>query len=212
MHLELAGTSLHLLTEKAVWLPQTATLAIADLHLGKALHFRSEGLPLPAQAQDSDYQRLNSLLLRFLPERVLFLGDLFHSRYNSDWERFSRFIASYPQTDFVLLRGNHDILDPEMFRSSGLDVFDELAEGNLIFSHEPLQQIDTGIHNLCGHIHPGFLMTAGARQRLRLPCFFRRGPHFILPAFGSLTGLAVMDRRKGDSAFGVLTDEVRQLF
>lgn len=212
MNLEISETSVQLLAEKALWIPESGTLALADIHLGKARHFRSEGLPLPLPAQDPDYMRLSALLRQFLPRRVLFLGDLFHSKRNHDWERFSEWVSLFPQTEWLLLRGNHDILDPSLFHEIGISVADDLREGRLIYSHEPLLSIAPKHLNLCGHIHPGIRLEAGARQYVRLPCFFQRDRHFILPAFGSLTGLAIMDKRRGDHAYGILSNEVKQLF
>lgn len=212
MLLELSGNSVHLLHQKAAWMPDTGTIALADIHLGKARHFRSEGLPLPLPAQDPDYLRLSDLLKQWQARRVLFLGDLFHSKRNHDWERFSEWITSFPQTDWMLMKGNHDIIDPALFREIGIAVCNDLQEQGLIYSHEPLCSVPSDHVNVCGHLHPGILLEASARQRLRLPCFFQRKAHFILPAFGSLTGLAIMERKRGDHAYGILPDEVRQLF
>ena len=43
---------LALLPERAVWREDTRTLFVADVHIGKAAHFRaSRGVPVPAGAR-----------------------------------------------------------------------------------------------------------------------------------------------------------------
>ena len=45
---QVAGTELCLLAEKALWWPERRTLLIADLHLGKAAGYRALGQPVPS--------------------------------------------------------------------------------------------------------------------------------------------------------------------
>ena len=40
------GLNLTLLPEKAVWIDSMGVLLIADLHFGKAAHFRKSGIPI----------------------------------------------------------------------------------------------------------------------------------------------------------------------
>ncbi|GAA4455609.1 ligase-associated DNA damage response endonuclease PdeM [Rurimicrobium arvi] len=203
---------LTLLPEKAIYIPHMKALAIADVHLGKARHFRREGLPMPLSAQDNDYERLAALIDKYSPQQVLFLGDLFHSTFNRDWDSFRALIERHQHLNFVLLRGNHDIIDQQLFETLGIEVLDALSEGIFLFTHKPATNIPEGFINLCGHLHPGVVLNGPARQRVRLACFYRQGAHFILPAFGSLTGLAIMEQKKGDSAFGILPETVCRLF
>src|SRR5690606_2589024 len=108
--IQLHNHTFHLLSSKAVLWDDKKTLMLSDLHLGKAAHFRKHGLALPYASGLADLQVLEQLLLEHKPERLLILGDLFHSSYNADWEHFGNLRNRFPQINFELVPGNHDIL------------------------------------------------------------------------------------------------------
>lgn len=208
MQIVLAGTDILLLPQKAMFLPEQAILIIADLHLGKAQHFRKSGIFMPTGGSAKDYLTLNALIEQHNPQQVWFLGDLFHSVHNSEWLQFEAFIHQWPDLDFTLVRGNHDIIKKEYYDTLNINVVPEVLRlDNLLFSHEPLAEVEEDKINIAGHIHPGCLIHGKGRQTYRLPCFHLSGQNFLLPAFGYLTGLAIMDDR-GASVFAVLQEEV----
>ncbi|MGC4057372.1 MAG: hypothetical protein QM743_04520 [Chitinophagaceae bacterium] len=142
----------------------------------------------------------------------MFLGDLFHSTFNRDWESFRALIESHQNLAFCIAARQPRHHRPTAFETLGIRVLDALSEGIFLFTHKPVTNVPEGFINLCGHLHPGVVLNGPARQRVRLACFYRQGAHFILPAFGSLTGLAIMEQKKGDSAFGILPEAVCRLF
>ena len=117
------GMELTLLPEKAVWIDSISTLLLADIHLGKASHFRKSGIPIPEQVHDLDYKRLKELIQRYSPKDVYFLGDLFHSFWNEQWEDLSSFLPQFPESTFHLVLGNHDILPTEKYQDTNLQVY-----------------------------------------------------------------------------------------
>ena len=206
MILQLADITLELLAEKALFLPGENILVVADLHLGKATHFRRSGIPLPMQGIMRDYERLHRLIAEKQPERIILLGDLFHSRYNSEWQLFCDFVNTYPRIRFTLIIGNHDILDRAHYEKLCLEIMDDrLLLGNLLLTHEPLKAVPQGRINIAGHIHPGVRLYGAALQSVKLPCFYLRPQQLILPAFGSLTGLYLME--KGNAEVFVIVKE-----
>lgn len=208
MQIEVAGTSLLLLPQKAMFLQEHAILIIADLHLGKAQHFRKSGIFMPAGSATKDYLTLNTLIEQYMPQQVWFLGDLFHSVHNSEWLQFEAFIRAWPQISFTLIKGNHDIIKDEYYDKLGIAVVPQmLTFDRLLFSHEPMPEVPSGIVNIAGHIHPGCLIKGKGRQSYRLPCFHFSGQNFLLPAFGYLTGLSIMED-KNAAVFAVLEEEV----
>jgi len=197
--IQLNHTPVYLLAEKGVFLPQSHTLILADLHLGKAAHFRKSGIMIPAQAGTyRDYQTLHRLILKYNPLRIIFLGDLFHSVENATWRYFIAFAQQYSQLKLWLVRGNHDILSPARYTEANLLICeDQLVEGNLIFSHAPLNHVPPEMLNMAGHIHPATTLKGMAKQSLQLPCFHFEWPYLLLPAFGSLTGTYVLPKGRG---------------
>ncbi|MCE7056734.1 ligase-associated DNA damage response endonuclease PdeM [Algoriphagus sp. AGSA1] len=211
MHLDIffADTTLHLLPEKAVWISESSTLFIADLHFGKAAHFRKAGIPIPEPIHYSDLQHINLLLDKFLPKDLYILGDLFHSEWNSQWEVLIQFLGGHTRTNFHLVKGNHDILPALAYRQSIFEIHEEPIElGNLLLTHEPEDQVPSGKLNLCGHVHPGVRLYGRGRQAINLPCFHFTENKLVLPAFGRFTGLALVKQRPQDQIFGISGEKV----
>ncbi len=210
--IRLLDTTLVLLPEKALLLPEYATLVVADWHLGKASHFRKAGIfmPLPAAAADAD--RLQALLATYRIETLVLLGDLFHSDLNSEWLAFERFRTANRSVRFVLTRGNHDILPDRLFRQAGVEVMPAYTLGARIrCTHAPEPPPDETVLNVAGHIHPGCVIPARGRQAYRLPCFYHHRQTLLLPAFGKLTGMHIMKPVRGASIYPVAGNGVLEL-
>lgn len=193
------------------WMSIGDDLIIADLHLGKTMHFRKAGLPIPPSARFTDQSSLLNFINVEQPKRVIILGDLFHSALNSEMKEFGMITSQFAEIDFLLIIGNHDILSASNYRSMDLQVFEMLTIHPFLLSHEPLDSMPVGEINIHGHIHPGVLLKGRGRQSLTIPCFHLQNQRLCMPAFGTLTGLMKVKTTKKDSVFGVLENEVVQL-
>lgn len=204
-----SDTILHLLPEKAIWIETTRTLFIADLHFGKAAHFRKSGIPIPEPIHLNDLQRIKSLIEKYFPIDFYILGDLFHSDWNEQWELLNSYLGSFVQTRFHLIKGNHDVLSPIAYQQSLFEIHENPVElGNLFLTHEPSEEIPEGKLNLCGHLHPGVRLRGKGRQSIRISCFHLSESQLILPAFGEFTGLALVKRKPKDQIFGISGEKV----
>jgi DNA ligase-associated metallophosphoesterase len=212
MELQLGKETYVLLNEKALFRASDATLIIADLHLGKAQHFRKNGIYLPQKSAEKDYERLKQLIGSLKPQRIILLGDLFHSTYNHEWELFCGFVNGFKKIEFVLILGNHDILEEQQYKSiCSKIVEDVLEEDDVVFSHHPLKKIPKNKINIAGHIHPGVVLSGKGKQHVKLPCFYWFSNQLILPAFGSLTGLQLIVPEKEAKVYVVATKKVMQM-
>ena len=202
------GMELTLLPEKAVWIASLKVLLLADLHFGKAAHFRKAGIPIPEQVHDLDYIRIEKLIKKYGPAQIYFLGDLFHSAWNEQWEDLLSFLGQFRDPTFHLVLGNHDILPPYLYQESNLQVHtNSVILESLLLSHEPITP-PKGMLTICGHIHPGILLKGKAKQSLRIPCFHYSEDKLVLPSFGNFTGLFPIRAKKTDSIWGVTQDRV----
>lgn len=209
--IKLKGEILHLLPERAIWWPARKTLLLGDLHLGKSGHFRANGIAIPNQVNASTLSRFEAVVRKFCPQRIYFLGDLFHSTYNKEWKAFEEVLKGC-ETENYLIKGNHDILPKEKYREAGLQVVDERIElGPFLLSHEPPVGVQEGTYALSAHIHPGVRLVGLGRQKLRLPCFYFEEKKGILPAFGSFTGLFMVNPEEAKAIFAVVDKEVIQV-
>lgn len=200
------GQTLYLLPQKAIYWAETSTLIVADIHIGKVNHFRKAGIAVPQAVSDTDYTKLEFILSSFSISRVLILGDLFHSYYNDSTITFSAWVKKFPAIEFILIKGNHDVLHDDFYISASLKVYKEtFTQYPFIFSHIPLTQTST-YYNLSGHLHPAVKLEGKAKQSLVLPCYYFGEKNGILPAFSNFTGKATLPVKKGDTLF-VITNE-----
>ena len=128
--------SLELLPEKAIWWARKRTLILSDLHLGKAGHFRKSGLAAPGQINEDNLNRLTRLLQLHPSDRLLILGDLFHSTQNREWDDFAAWRMQYPELTVQLVAGNHDLLPPALYRSADIATCPSLLEPPFLFLHD----------------------------------------------------------------------------
>ena len=144
----------------------------------------------------------------YSPEQVYFLGDLFHSSWNEQWENLLLFLGQFPNSTFHLVVGNHDILAKEKYQDPRLQVHpNQIVLGSLLLSHEPTAP-PAGLLTICGHIHPGILLKGRAKQRVRIPCFHYSENVLILPSFGNFTGLSLIKGQKNDFIWGITEDKL----
>lgn len=212
MTIRILNHTIKLLPERALLWVDASTLIITDLHLGKSGHFRKSGIPAPLQINQTNIHRLDSLVNRLQPDRLLILGDLFHSEVNREWFQFEEWRKQYNQLDVTLITGNHDILHSSFYSVAKLRVHQELIEKDLRFTHDPAPDDSTeSTFIFSGHVHPGIRLKGKGRQSLRLPCFYQKKQQFILPAFGEFTGLHVLSEKDAENIYPIAGDKVFQL-
>ncbi|WPU94178.1 ligase-associated DNA damage response endonuclease PdeM [Mucilaginibacter sabulilitoris] len=207
----LLGQNLSLLPQKALYWEQQKALIVADMHFGKVGHFRKAGIAVPRDMEQSDLATLSDLIHEYKPEKLLFLGDLFHSDMNNDWDWFILWRSQFPGLQIILIRGNHDIIADSHYQNLNIELHNELLIGPFLMLHHPLS--DTGLQNasgyvFCGHIHPGVSLSGRGRQSITLPCFAFGSEQAILPSFGKFTGKVAIRSQKTDRIFAVLKDKV----
>ncbi|MCX5513360.1 phosphoesterase [Kaistia algarum] len=192
-HIDLmvAGTPLVPLAEGALWWSAESTLIVADLHLEKGSAFAARGQMLPPYDTIATLARLEALVSRLSPERVIALGDSFHDgravgRMNEgDRDRLAELTSA---AEWIWIAGNHD---PDPPKHVGGWATSELSIGPLTFRHEPRPGAILG--EIAGHLHPAARIVGRGRS-IRRRCFATDARRLVMPAFGALAGgLNVLD-------------------
>ena len=203
---DVAGETLLLLPEKALYWPAQKMLIIADIHFGKAAAFRALGVPVPRGTTTENLLGLDALVDAHGAGHVVFLGDFLHAvaahasatqQAMLAWRERRRDLA------LTLVRGNHDRHAGDPAAALGIDLVDEPhAIGPFAFCHHPdLERADLGGgYALAGHIHPVYVL-ASRFDALRLPCFVVGAERMILPSFGAFTGGYAIRPEPGDSIY-----------
>lgn len=183
----------------AYW-EEEEVLLISDVHLGKVTHFRKYGAAVPQNAILKNFELLQDTLSLYKPKTVCFLGDLFHSSLNREWQLFELWVLR-TSAKIILIAGNHDIISPLKYENIGISLVPELIWGPFLLTHYPEERAQ--LFNFSGHIHPAVRLKGKGRQSLRLPCFFKNKHQLILPAFGAFTGTHVLKKKRADEVYAI---------
>lgn len=164
--------------------PAEGLMIVADLHLEKGTAFAARGQMLPPYETIETLRRLARLVEDLAPERVILLGDSFHSRHHAiEAGSPARHLIDDlgRRSDLIWIAGNHD---PAMPLEVPGRMAAEWQVGSLTLRHQP--EAD-GRREIVGHLHPtGRLKTRGGVQRRK--CFVLSAGRLLMPAFGALTG------------------------
>jgi len=211
LDIEIKNHSFTLLTEKALFWNNSRTLILSDIHLGKSGHFRRSGIAAPQQINETNLLRLSRLIEGTNPQRILILGDLFHSSQNKEWSRFEEWRRECSRKAFHLVMGNHDFLDERSYSNAAIQCHKQFEESGFRFTHIPKEHATPGSFTFCGHIHPGVRLKGPGRQALHLPCFYQAENQMILPAFGEFTGCSLVDINGADQLYAVAESKIVSL-
>jgi len=203
--IEINGQNFSMHPSGAMFWNEQKILLISDVHLGKISHFRKYGSAVPQNAIAENFERLTRVVERFEPEKICFLGDLFHSSLNLEWDLFESWMQDI-SAEVLLVVGNHDIISELKYEALGIGIYSELIRENFLLTHHP--EIRENYFNFCGHLHPGFKLNGAGRQQVKLSCFYKSGEQLILPAFGEFTGNYWISPNVGDQVFVITKKEV----
>jgi uncharacterized protein len=199
--------------ERCLFWEDQNILILADIHLGKAGHFRKAGIAVPEAVNKADLQRLIAQLFFFKADRVIIVGDFTHSAFNRELELFKKWRNDFPLFRFDLVKGNHDILEDHWYIETNMTIHKkELVISDFCFRHEtkstdPLEKADASFV-FSGHVHPGIRISGQGRQALRLPCFYFAHGHCILPAFSRFTGIYKVEPGEGEIVYAITGKEL----
>lgn len=208
--LTVGGQLLMLLPEKCIFLPESDTLLVADVHIGKALSFRALGVPVPGGTTGETLAVLTSLVRRLALRRIVFLGDFLHSARShapATMAAVAQWRSEHADLALTLVRGNHDDRAGDPPAHLGIEAVDEpLMQGGLALCHHPRPH--AGAYVLAGHLHPCVNVSGRARDWLRLPCFWFGAQVGVLPAFGAFTGMQSIRTAPGERVFAATPQQV----
>ncbi|MEM9209986.1 MAG: ligase-associated DNA damage response endonuclease PdeM [Pseudomonadota bacterium] len=155
-------------------------MIVSDLHLGKSSRMaRRSGVLVPPYETTDTLARLTEDIIRFLPKRVICLGDSFDDLRaldelsDDDNAQLSSLMAG---REWIWIEGNHDA-GPVHIGGTHLA---DLTIGTVTFRHiaDPKE-----VAEISGHYHPKAQLAGRSR-----PCFLIDKTRVVMPAFGTYTG------------------------
>jgi uncharacterized protein len=198
---------------RTIFWEQEKALILSDLHLGKSGHFRKAGIAIPQTVLQEDLFRLLDQIQTFKPTKLFIVGDLFHSHANKEHNLFLKWRNDIPQIEIHLIMGNHDILQNDFYKKANIILHKNVLEVNeFIFTHD-INDVETEEEKyyFSGHIHPSVQMQGKGRQSLKLPCFYFTKKYAVLPAFGKFTGTFPIKKKKEDTVFAIVENNLLEL-
>jgi uncharacterized protein len=202
---------------RALWLSETQTLAVADLHLGYAWAHRHSGNLLPLSADEDSLARLLELVESYRPRDLVLLGDIVHravpvKALKSELYELIHTLGA--RTQLRLIAGNHDRNLQRLLTECdiGAELVTELEAGNHLLTHGDIADgaqaraqheavSARGGRIIIGHEHPAITISDGAATSAKCPCFLVSKRVIVLPAFSNWAGGANVRSRRFMSAF-----------
>lgn len=192
-----------LTNQRAAFWKKEKALIFSDLHIGKAAHFRKNGIALASHIMKNDLERLSILIEYFQPKQFIIVGDLLHAGNNSDVDEFCEWKNNYRDLEFKLIEGNHDKITKTLDKKLDLHFREEfLKVREISFVHDFDKK--NPAFQITGHIHPGYSLKSPIKN-IKLPCFVKTENQLLLPAFSEFTGLDIKNIPKSGQFF-VFTD------
>ncbi len=182
--LRLLGEPVQPRASGVLWLPESRTLVVSDLHLGKAgRNARRGGGFWPPYENTETLTRLASEISVLDPALVVTLGDSFDDDAcvaELDDETRDCIEALVTARRWIWVTGNHDPAPAGL----GGESVDTIALGPLTLRHIAGQDVNGEIS---GHYHPKASLRIRGRRIVR-KCFLATADRIVLPAFGAFTG------------------------
>ncbi len=176
-------------SHRAVWIEESGTLAIADLHLGYAWAHRHEGNLLPVVEYDNLLGRVASLLDDY-PEvqQLVLLGDIVHRAVPVDAVRreLVRIIEHVTaRASLRMILGNHDRGLPQLLENWSIPIPFAMhhTAGSITFVHGDIHPTEIFPLVVMGHEHPVIALGDGIATHAYCPCFLSGPSLLVLPAF-----------------------------
>jgi len=176
------GTSLLALPSGALFLPDSRTLCVSDMHLGKSERMaRRGGSLLPPYEVRETLAKLEADIAATEPRTIVCLGDSFDDLdAAAALTEDARLWLARMQAGrrWIWIEGNHDAGPIDIGGTHMADV----VIGDLTFRHIAL---DGATAEVSGHYHPKLGLPGAGPAR---SCFLYDNQRLILPAYGCYTG------------------------
>ncbi len=199
--------------DRAVYLHATATLVVADVHVGRD---EASSVEFPLGERADLRERLDSLIWHFEPREVVFAGDVLHSFGNASPDVADSLselaaICRVAGVRLVLVAGNHDTMLRELWDDDVYETYEiEEAETDdrTLVCHGHEEPDERATLYVVGHDHPSIVIEGQKR-----PCYlygegvYRGTDVLMLPAFNRLaSGVSVNGMRTRDFQSPLVTD------
>ncbi len=162
--------------------------AFSDLHIGYEGVLRMEGVMIPKYQKKVIKKRIEEILNRYNPDRIIINGDFKHEfgkNLKQEWNEVSELLKFLvKKVDVVIVRGNHDNFIKTIAKKFNVMVVEEYEYGDIKFVHGHKEA--RGGKIVIGHEHPSLSIRDKVGVLTKLPCFLISKEMVVLPAMSPL--------------------------
>ncbi len=172
----------------ALWLPESHTAIIADVHLGYSWAQRRRG-ELGPLADFRTREKLLALAGDLQPARIVFLGDLVHAPRPCMAEREcieNTLLELSQRAALISVRGNHDRAFAREFGHLPVEQREYWSDESITAVHGDRLQLAPIVEShtlVVGHLHPCLSVRDASGASQKLPVFLANRSCLVLPAF-----------------------------
>ncbi|ABR54371.1 metallophosphoesterase [Methanococcus vannielii SB] len=147
--------------DNAVFLDETKSIVISDIHIGIEEHFRKNGILFPLNEKEELLNRLKILIKTFNPKKLIILGDFLHHFQKVPtkvYEIVNEMDNLLKGIEVILILGNHDIMAKYVLKeNTRFKIVEYFFENGILFVHGD-KKFQNSFENvnllLMGHEHP----------------------------------------------------------
>lgn len=199
-------------SHRCLWMPEEATVVVADLHIGYESALECDGIHIPRIQTAAVQEALAEIVDLYAPDRLVVAGDIKHefSRNLGQEMKDVRKVLDdlVGRTEVVLVKGNHDNYLENIVSRIEMPVVDRCVQGGLTIVHGHAACAERPL--VMGHEHPSIKLVDRVGAYLKLPCFMHLKDEgiVVLPAFSPLaSGTDLTGASKTDCLSPILRDE-----
>ncbi len=181
-----------LCAEQAIYIRADDTLVISDLHLGYEAALQAEHVAIPRFQLEPMIERLEKLLARYNPERVIINGDMKHEfskNIGQEWDEVETVLDMLAYREVIIIRGNHDNYLQTILARHNIRMMDSItlpaSQIKLLHGHK---SIESNGMRIFAHEHPVLRFRDEVGAQITLPCFLydEASQILVMPAFSPL--------------------------
>lgn len=187
------------LVDLGLFLTKEKILVLADFHIGYERTLNKKGIFVPMFQFKDTITRIESLLQKIEPKKIIILGDLKHefgSISQSEWDQTLELLDLLKNycNDIVLLKGNHDKVLFPIAAKKNLEIKDHFFINDFYVCHGNKIPTDLEFYKantlIIGHEHPAITLRDSGREET-FKCFlngsYKDKQLIVLPSFNLVT-------------------------
>jgi len=183
-----------------LYIPMQNSVIIADLHLGYEGVLRMEGVAMPKYQEKVIMARLDNIIKKYEPEKVIVNGDFKHNfgrNLEQEWQEVSNVLKFLcRKRDVVLIRGNHDNFLKTIASKFDVKMVDKYDMNGMTIAHG--HKDVEGKRMIIAHEHPSIKLRDKVGATISLPCYLFSDEIIVMPAFSPLASGADVSSADAD--------------